>query len=155
IEDVTHRGGAKAVDGLGVITDDRETFALWGKAKQDLRLQRVGVLVFVDEDMVEASSHPLRIEGQPIQKQIVIVERVGALLRVDIGGEELLQFVAPGGAPGKLLLQRGLQRLLGIDHSRVDGKTRPLLRKALLRSRKSKIVPQDIQQIGRVGAIEN
>ena len=53
IEDVAHGGGAKGVDRLGVVADDGEPLALGREAVEDFGLQRVGVLVLVDQDAIE------------------------------------------------------------------------------------------------------
>ena len=69
-------------------------------AQQDLRLQRVRVLVFVDQNMVEPLSHEPCQRGlthhlRPIEQQIIVVEDVITLLRCDIAAEEFLQFSLP------------------------------------------------------------
>jgi hypothetical protein len=53
--------------------------------------------------MIEAPAHfagKARIADhlRPVEQQIVIVENVLPLLRLDIDGEQLLQFGSPGGA---------------------------------------------------------
>ena len=52
------RRGAEAVDGLRVVADDRHAAAVGAQAAQDLGLQRVRVLVLVDEHVVESA--PIR-----------------------------------------------------------------------------------------------
>jgi hypothetical protein len=53
IQDVPHRGGPEGIDRLRVVADHAQTAPIRLHAEQDLRLQGVGVLVLVDQDMVE------------------------------------------------------------------------------------------------------
>jgi hypothetical protein len=57
VEDVAHLRGAEGIDRLGVVADDGEPAAVRLQAEQDRRLQPVGVLVLVDQHMVEARRH--------------------------------------------------------------------------------------------------
>ena len=69
-------------------------------------LDRVGILILVDQDEIEPAAdigrevrhlqHPL-----PPQQQIVVVEHTLALLGLDIGPEQLLQLAGPLRAPGE------------------------------------------------------
>ena len=54
VEDVAHRRGPKRIDRLRIVADDREAPAIRLHRQQDRRLQPIGVLVLVDEDVVEA-----------------------------------------------------------------------------------------------------
>ncbi len=91
-------------------------------------------------------AHGLR----PVQQEIVIIEHVLTLLGVDIGGEQLPQFHSPAGAPGKRQAQHLLDRALGVDAARVDGKTRALGREPLFGFRKSLFVPDQVHQVGGI-----
>ena len=53
IEDVADRGGAEGVDRLGVVADDRQPLALRRKRVKDVGLERVGVLILVDQHAIE------------------------------------------------------------------------------------------------------
>ena len=106
VEDVTDGRGAKRIDRLRVIPDDGEAASIGFQRQQDRRLEAVGVLIFVDEDMVEAAAdivgearvaHSLR----PVEQEIIVIEDVLPLLGLHIGREELAQLGRPGGAPGK------------------------------------------------------
>ena len=77
------------------------------QSQKDRCLEAVGVLVIVDQDVVEASGdllgHPtFRHHVRPIEKQVVIVEHVLALLRLDVSREQSAQFCFPFGAPGEV-----------------------------------------------------
>jgi hypothetical protein len=76
--------------------------------------------------MIEAPAHfagKARIADHlhPVEQQIVIVENVLPLLRLDIDGEQLLQFGSPGGASRERRCQHILDRQLGVDASRING----------------------------------
>ena len=60
IQDVAHGGGAKGVDRLRVVADHHQVAVRRAQRLEDLRLERVGVLVFVDQDVLElrAASWP-------------------------------------------------------------------------------------------------
>ena len=53
VEDAAHLGTAEAVDGLVGVADDDEVAAVAGERLEQPDLARVGVLVLVDEDVVE------------------------------------------------------------------------------------------------------
>ena len=134
IEDVAHRRRAEGVDRLGVIADDGDTGAVGLQTKQDRRLQGVGVLVLVDQDMIEAAGddtcdlvdlHHLR----PVEQEIVVIEHRLGLLAFDVAGEQAHQRLRPFGAPGKGTVERLPNRDLRVHRVGVDGKACRLLRK--------------------------
>src|SRR5207344_357897 len=89
VENVADRGGPKRIDGLGIVTDNRQPAARRLESQKNRRLESVGVLVLVDQYMVEASSdlfgdRAFRHHVRPIEKQVVVVEHVLALLRLDV-----------------------------------------------------------------------
>ena len=53
IEDVPHRGRAEGVDRLGVVAHHGQPLALGRERVEDVGLERVGVLVLVDQDAIE------------------------------------------------------------------------------------------------------
>ena len=67
-------------------------------------LQPVRVLIFIDENMIEAAADVLREGGLgahllPPAQQIVVVKNVLRLLGLDVGSERLLQLRRPFAAP--------------------------------------------------------
>ncbi len=85
VEDVAHRGRAEAVDGLGVVADAGDAGAVGPQQADDVGLERVGVLVFVDQDVVEALAYAgaARRIGQqaaPEEQQVVVVQDLLFLL---------------------------------------------------------------------------
>ena len=92
---------------------------------------------------------------RPVEQQIVMVENVLSLLRLDIDGEQLLQFGGPDGAPREGRCQHILDRQLGVDASRIDGETSTFGRETVFRLREPSLVPHEVHQIGRVLAVVN
>ncbi len=120
VEDVAHRGGAEAVDGLRVVADTRDAGAVRPKPADDVGLQRVGVLVLVHEDVVEALAHAgapgwVGEQAAPEQQQVVVVEDLLLLLGVRVGGEELRQALIGRQAPRERGVQHLVQRQLRVD----------------------------------------
>ena len=100
-------------------------------------MEPVGVLVLVDQHVVEAladMSRQARVADhlRPVEQQVVVIEHALRLLGLHIAREQLPQLFLPGGAPGEMLLQHGLQRHLGVDGAGVDRRGRcPLVGKRL------------------------
>ena len=106
VEDVAHRGGAEAVDGLGVVAHAGDAAAAGAQQRDDLGLQGVGVLVFVDQHVVEALAHARSGErvGQqraPEQQQVVVVEHLLLFFCVGVAGEEPAEALFGRLAPGE------------------------------------------------------
>jgi hypothetical protein len=103
IENVAHRRGAKRINRLGVVTDDGESLAIGLERNKDRSLQPVGVLIFIDQHVIEpranvtgdlAHLHRLR----PVEEQIIVIEYVLPLLGLYIGAEETLELTLGIGA---------------------------------------------------------
>jgi len=108
VEDVLDPCSPERVDRLGVVPHDHHAGPVWLQARQDLRLQRVGVLVLVDQDLVEGPAD-LRCDGRlvhqhaPVEKEVVVVEDPVRLLARDVGAEQRAQLLLPVRAPGEAL----------------------------------------------------
>ncbi len=158
IEDVAHRGGAEGIDRLRVVADHGEAAPVRLQPEQDRGLQPVGVLIFVDQHVVEAPgevggdrglAHHLR----PVEQQVVVIEHVLALLGLDIGGEQRLQLGVPAGTPREGAADHLLQRLLGIHRAGIDGDQRALGGKALLGPGEAELVAHEVDEVGAVLAV--
>src|SRR5713101_5628913 len=106
IEDVLDVRGAEGVDRLGVVADYAQAVTGGFEREQDLRLQAVGVLVLVDQDVIEKRAHvlserPVPHERVPVKEQIVEVEHLLRELRLDIATEQGLEVRLPLCAPGE------------------------------------------------------
>ncbi len=158
IQNVAHGRGAKRIDRLSVVADDGEAFAAWPQRQQHRSLEPVGILIFVDQQMIE----PLRNLGgdrgllhhvRPVEQQVVVIEQVLALFCFDILGEQRSQLVVPARAPRIVRAQDFFERRFAVHRTRIDRKTCAFGRKALLGSGKSKIVTDQIHQVRRILAI--
>ena len=158
IQDVADRGGAKRIDRLGVVADDGEAATIRLQREQDRRLKPVGVLIFVDHDMIEAAADLLRDSRlghhlRPLQQQIVVIEDVLLLLGLDVAGEQLLQFVRPSRTPGKVLAEHLLDRRFARSRNGNRSQDRCPWWKTALGLGESELVPHQVEQIRRILAI--
>ena len=160
IQDVAHGGGAKAVDRLGVVADHGETAPVRLEPQQDLRLERVGILIFVDQDEVEAGrdvrgDRTKRHHVRPVKQQIVVIEHPLRALGERIGAKQLSQLARPLAAPGECLQEQRRQLDPGIRGIRVDREASRLLRKAPRLVAEAQFVAHQIHQIRGVAAVEH
>ncbi len=158
IEDVAHGRAAEGIDRLRVVADHGHALPIRLQCPHDLRLQRIGVLVFVDENVSEARAD-LRGECRfldhvrPVEQQIIVVEHMLHLLCLDVGAEQALEIVREIGAPGVALREHRGKRHPRVDHRRIDRQTGMLARKAPARLGKPEFVAQQIHEIGSVFAV--
>ncbi len=94
VEDVADRGRAKGVDRLRVVAHHGQALALGRKQINDIGLQGVGVLIFVDQHAIEhfADGVARVLIGQeclPIKQQIVVIQDAAGFLAVDVSLEKL------------------------------------------------------------------
>ena len=158
VEDVTHGRSAKGIDRLRVVADHRQAHAAGADRQHDLALQRVGVLVFVDEEMIETAGDLVGDRGltehlREPEQEVVVVEHVLALLRLDIGREERAQRLLVRGDPGEPLADRRPEIGAGVDGARIDGEARRLGREALRCLGQACFVAGPVHEIGRVFAV--
>ena len=64
VEDAAHLRTAEAVDGLVGVSDHGEVAAVAADRAEQLDLTGVGVLVFVDEDVVELRTQLVAVAGR-------------------------------------------------------------------------------------------
>ena len=128
-EDVGDLGPAPRIDRLVVVADAADVAARLGEQPQPLILAGVGVLIFVDEDVVEAVAigfeHVgVRLEdGQHVEQQVAEVAGVEGAQAVLVGGVKLLPAaVGEGFGFGGVDLGRGPAAVLpAVDHARRAG----------------------------------
>ena len=158
VEDVPDRRAAEGVDRLRVVADHGHAGAVGLQGQHDARLQRVGVLVFVDQDVVEARADLGSERGhlrhlRPVEQEVVVVEHVLRLLRLDVGAEQALEIVLEVEAPRIARLQHVGERRQRVDRRRVDRKAGVLAREALAGLGEPQFVPYQVQEVGRVLAV--
>jgi len=122
-EDVAAGRGPEPVDRLGVVAHDGEPVARWSQGGQDVGLHRVGVLVLVDQHVVEQTGQEAGHPGQrpPAQQQVVVVEQLPRTLAGRVGLERGPHGVGLVGTPGKRPVQDRRELLAGVRHPVVDG----------------------------------
>ena len=153
-------GRAKAVDRLGIIADDGDTFAVRLHAANDRGLQHIGILELVDKNVVELpadlASH-LRILKQhiPIEQQIIVICDLVGLLQGHVGLEQPTEVLRLLPELRVMALDHDFYRQLRIDHLRIDFEAGRLRRKTQLRFSKPEVMPRDVHQIGRLIAVVN
>ncbi len=160
IPDVLNRRGPKRINRLRVVAHHRHALAARAQALQDLRLQHVGVLVFVDQDVVERPADLGReaLVGHhrvPVEQQVVVVERLVLELSLHVIPEQPAQLFFPFRAPGKHGRKRGGERTGGVHAVRVDREAGVLAREALLGLRQTEVVAHHVHHVGRVAAVEH
>ncbi len=143
---------------MRVVADHHHPAPVRPQRHEDRCLQPVGVLIFVDQDVVEAAADVcgdlrlLQHRGE-IEQQVVVVEHALALLGLRIGPEQAGELFPPAGAPGEGLLQNRVEFRLLVDRARIDRQARRLCRKALLRVRQLELVADQVHQVGRILAV--
>jgi hypothetical protein len=148
----------KRIDRLRVVPHHCHAAPVGLERQQDRRLQQVGVLVLVDQHVVEARAD---LRGQcglgghlgPVEQQVVVVEHVLLLLGFYVGAEQFLELGLPLVAPGKEGLQHLGQRRAGVDAARVDRQAGALARKAVHRGRQAQLVPHQPHQVFGVAPV--
>src|SRR6266852_109122 len=94
-------------------------------------------------------AHHLR----PVEQQVVVIEHVLALLRLNIGSKQLFKLGGPTRTPRERRAQDLLDRDLGVDATGVDGKARSLGGEPARCLGKSKAVPNQVHETRGVFAI--
>ncbi len=160
VEDVAHRGGAEAVDGLGVVADAGDAAAVGPQQRDDVGLQRVGVLELVDEHVVEALAHARPGDGvgeqaAPEEEQVVVVQDLLLLLAVRVAREELCEPRLRRLAPRERRAQHLRQRQLRVDAARVHVEARGLLREARAVAADAERGARDVHEVLGVAAVED
>ena len=128
--------------------------------QEDRRLDGIGVLILIHQHVVEQAAHLAREFGhlhqfRPIEKKIVIVENMLALLRLDIGLEQAAKILLEAGAPGEMLREHAVEGVAGIHRPRIDGKAGGLQRKALLLLGEPQLMADEVQEIGGILPVVN
>jgi hypothetical protein len=126
---------------------------LRAQRQHDLVLQPVGVLIFVDKEMIEAARDlggdglNLHHLGE-VKEKIVVIEHALALLGFDVPRKERAQILLVRRAPRKMMGQCLGKLGPGVDGARIDGEACPFGRKSLLALGEAQLVPNEIDEIG-------
>ena len=160
LEDVAHRRRTERVDRLRVVADHHEPVAARAERLQDVGLERVRVLVLVDEDVVEhrRDRRPrgrVAAERAPVQEQVVVVERVLRALAFGVDLEDRSDVADLLGAPRVLGLEDLGELDLRVHGPRVDVGERLLAREAPLALAEAELAADQVHQVGRVRPVEH
>ena len=159
-EDVAEAGAAERIDALRIVADHRDVAVAAAQPAKDSRLQDVGVLVFVDQDVVvkrrDPRSQRRMLEQQtPEHEQVVVVDQVPFRLPLgEVGidaGEVRLEFRKPW----ELLGQDFGDRDLGVHVARVDVVQCLLARESALGVAIAKLGAGELHQVGRISLIHD
>ena len=103
LEDVPHVRTPELVDRLVAVADDADVVVLLGQGQHEVVLDDVGVLVLVDQDVLEAA--------------LVVGEEVGlGVEELDGLGEEVVEVHGPGALEAGLVLPEDVADLPLVDH---------------------------------------
>src|SRR5690606_33677325 len=110
-------GSAEPVDRLGVIANGSESVAVRTKRRDDVGLDRIGILILVHQHRIEALPNEPAERGvfehaAPEQQEVVVVEYVRTLLAVHVGAKELRESLGSIRAPGEASLKHVGELLL-------------------------------------------
>lgn len=103
-EDVVDCCGAEGIDGLGVVSNDRDATEPLTHAGENVALHDVRVLVLVDEYVVEQPGKRVAqsrraCDGLPQQQKIIEIEHVAGTLSTDVSVEDACDVICLRGAP--------------------------------------------------------
>jgi len=160
VEDVAHGRGSEGVDGLRVVAHHREPAAVGLQGEQDAGLERVRILVLVDQHVVEVAAHGVGGRGflhqvKPVQQQVIVIEEVAALLGLDVAAEQPLQLSRPPRTPRECPLERLLHGAAGVHGMGVDREAGGLLGKPCGLPGEPQFRAHQVQEVGRVRAVEH
>ena len=124
VEDVAKVGASPAVNGLIRIPHDAQVPVHFGEAADQQILRPVGVLVFVDEDVLELVRVELarflagfhQLDG--LQQQIVEIERAGVVERLDVALVDLADLFVPVIRADRAHLPGRFHAVLGLADAR-------------------------------------
>ncbi len=156
---VVHRRCAEAVDRLRVIAHHGDGTRV-AERPNDVGLQRVGVLVFVDEDVVEPRAHRgsnrwRDAQCSPVQQQVVEVENPLSPLAGDVLPQHDLERLDVLDAPREMILDDGGELLLAVDHARVHRRDGVGTWKTTDLGELVQLGPHEPDQVGGVAGIEH
>ena len=127
--DVFKIGAAPRVDALGVVADGHHAM-VGGEFVDDLGLERVGVLILVDEDVAETVGEVLGDLGgvgeelEPELEQIVVIDDVLLALFLGVGGGKRGETVRDFRVLGKLIRHGFGERELSVAREGEDAEER-------------------------------
>ena len=154
-------GASPAIDALRVVANDRQLAVAPRQQIEDLRLQEVGVLVLIDEDLLKlllVERGNLRTVGQqplPVDQQVVVIHPVPLTLELLIAGLDACQGFGERLKPGVPRDDQPRQGRRGVDREADDLLDHLGLREAVRSPISPDLVDGQPDQLPRVFGIEN
>jgi hypothetical protein len=160
LEDVGDGRAAERVDRLRVVAHDHQPVAGGAQRREDVGLERVRVLVLVDQDVVEqlrdrGARRRVAAERVPEQEQVVVVERALRALALGVALEDRADRLALLGAPRVLAFEHLGELGAAVHGARVDVGERVLAREPPLALAEPQLAPDQVHQVGRVGPVQD
>jgi len=130
-QNVGEISAAKGVDRLRVVADDHQIAFGTEHRVDDVRLQAVGVLILVDQNVGEALPQLLararmtRQQEQPVQEQIVEVHQIRLALALEVALEHRGDELSLVDELGRTLGEDRLQVTAGVDDETVEVDEKP------------------------------
>ncbi len=145
---------------MGVVAHHGEPLAIRLERQEDRRLDGIGILIFIHQHVVEQAAHFACEFGRlhqfgPVEKKIVIVENMLALLGLDIGLEQAAEILLEGDAPGEMLREHAVEGMAGVHRPGIDAKAGGLQQKSLLLLGEPQLMADEVQEIGGILPVVN
>src|SRR5690606_10941565 len=159
-QDVSYFSGAKGIDGLRVVADHGQSLTKRLQGTKDPRLQQVGILVLVDEQVIEPRANfggefGICHQVAPVEQQVVVIQRLVLLFSFHVSTENRPQFLFPVRAPRPVLGERIGKWFARINAPGIDGEAGILFRKPPGLCSEPEFEARDIQQVGSGAAVKN
>ena len=154
-------GAAEPVDGLRVVADAGQPLPVRLQQPHDVGLDRVDVLVLIDQDRVEhAAQHRpggrVGQRGPPQQQQVIEVDQAVAALVRDVAAEQPGELAGEVAHHGKLARDHLADRRAGCSRTGCRcRRTPPPAAPAAGRADQAVVGAQRVQQVGHVGRVDD
>jgi hypothetical protein len=151
---------AKRVDRLRIVTDNRDSFVGLAECLQDIHLQSVHVLIFINQDVVERACKAWAqsiIEGcgSPEQQKVVEVEHASSSLAGDVSTANLDYLLDSIVCPRRHCRRDGRDGIPGVYGSRIDVEKKGLAWESLAtRLRVAAFFSHEVNDVGGIGRVE-
>ena len=160
VQHVADRGGAEGVDRLGVVADDGQAPPVGLQRLQDRRLDGVGVLVLVDQDVVEPRARSRRDlrHGGP-SAPTTAADRHSRAPPAAAWPRHSRRTAASARPPTPRTREScragPVERCRGVDRVGVDREAGALLREAAVGPGHAQLAAHEVEQVGGVAAVED
>ena len=160
MQDVTRFSSAERVDGLCIVSDDRDSFVGSAQRLQNIYLQSVHVLVFINQYVIERTREPwaqtiIKGGGPPEQEKVVEVKHASSPFAGDVAAANLDYLLHDIVCPRRHC--RGYRRdgPASVDGSRIDIQQKSLAWEPLAGGlRVAALFSNEVNDVGSIGRIQ-